>query len=434
MNTGSIIDLYDDPEGHVLKNKLEVQQIPEFIKVARYLSDETRQKLPDDAYALVMVDQGEKLRKYACVDEGNTALSVIYFMENRHKLPEEAQKVAAANLVQHCELYNLIPPAPLLKLAGFWGDWKQMGETFKSGRNLKRMAKSIVKKEMKGKPGMYARYIAQGVLPKAAIGAAALKGAHELGKRKGRKEKTKTASPYVDITGQSAPVRVVEPTSKQYCLVKEGVGKFPIDSYGEVMDAQQWFSNHGETLHPEERREFCIKLAERAEALAVPLTDHIRKYAGTKYASDGDIKMAISTRMQFWDDDSPERDMLKGLMSKHASVQPDVFCEALRQFDEATGMHHYWDDAIFDPWYTTYGMDKKAEWSFSTHGDRINEEQLKQVVNAGFAYIKEKFGEELAVELRRKPIDIFKSLPLDAKRVIMRFALDPQPSPVVVGG
>ena len=110
-------------------------------------------------------------------------------------------------------------------------------------------------------------------------------------------------------------------------------------------------------------------------------------------------------------------------------VPPEVFCEALRQFDEATGLDHYWDDAIYDPWYSTYGMEKTSEWKFETHGDRITEKQIKGLSAASFQLFKEKFGEEMAEEFRKNPIQIFDSLPLDSKRIIMRLANDPQPGP-----
>jgi len=90
MQTGTVIDFYDDPSGTVLKTKLAFAQLPDYIRQADYQSEEKLAALPDDAFALVMVDQGNKIRKFACVDKGNTALSTLYFLENKDKLSEEA--------------------------------------------------------------------------------------------------------------------------------------------------------------------------------------------------------------------------------------------------------------------------------------------------------------------------------------------------------
>ena len=414
MHTGSIIDFYDDPNGHVLKTKLGAEQVPEFIKTAQYLEEGLRERLPDDVHALVMVDRGEKLRKYACVDKGNTALSVIYFMENKDKLPEEAQKTAAANLLTACSWYDLKPPATLLKTAGVLG--KAMGGLMMHDAVSQGARRHKTLMKMPGMPNI-GDLTGSDIMP--------LQGP-------GEEEKTASMNPYVDVTGKHAPPRIEKIAHQRFALVKEGQGRFPIDSYGDVLEADRWFSDHGESLHPVDRREMCTKLAARADELGCLVTDHVRKYAGAGFAPDGEVRVAVSTRMQYFQDDSPERDMLNGLMDKYAHVAPDVFCEAVRQFDEATGLDYHWDDGVYDPWYTTYGFVKEAAWEFSTHGDKINEEQLKQVVNASYPLIKEKFGDEMANSLKKSPVQIFSSLPLDTKRIIMRMANDPQPSPALV--
>lgn len=414
MRTGSIIDFYDDPQGLVLKQRLGSEQVPDFIKEAQFLKEPQRDSLPDDVFALVMIDRGAKMRKYACVDKGNAALSVMYFLENKDKLPEEAQKVAAANLLTACKWHSLRPPAVLIKAAGLGSAAMGalgIGSTISEGAAKHR-------KMMMPKVG---DLTGSNVMP--------LQSDTEKTAAAGIPD---TMQPHVDVTGQEPPPRIEKVAHQRFALVKQGQGRFPIDSYGDVLEADRWFNDHGETLHPEDRRELCTKLAQRADEIGCKVTDYVRKYAGVGYAPDGEVRVAVSTRMQYFSDDSPERDMLNGLMDKYAHVPPDVFCEAVRQFDEVTGLDHHWDDGVYDPWYTTYGFTKEAEWSFSTHGSKINEEQLRQVANASFPMIREKFGEEMANSLKKQPVQIFDSLPLDTKRIIMRMANDPQPSPALV--
>jgi len=112
------LDFYDDENGTILKSKIaSLEKIPEFIKSAEKLDKESLNKLPDDVFALVARNGNTTFRKYACVDRGNTALSVLYFMENRDRLPLEAQKTAAANLLTACSWYDIQPPLELQKLA-----------------------------------------------------------------------------------------------------------------------------------------------------------------------------------------------------------------------------------------------------------------------------------------------------------------------------
>lgn len=116
--SGLVIDAGDDYNGAVLRSIFPTREsVPNLIKTAEHLSPERRAELPDDLYALVLQSGDVSLRKFACTDPGNTALSVEYFMKTGHKLPEEAQKVAAANLCAACGWYGIEPPEELEKIA-----------------------------------------------------------------------------------------------------------------------------------------------------------------------------------------------------------------------------------------------------------------------------------------------------------------------------
>ena len=298
-----VIDFYDDPQGDVLKTKLPYDSLPDFIKTAHFLTEETRGHLPDDVYALVMVDRENKMRKFACVDKGNTALSVIYFLENRQLLPEEAQKVAAVNLVTACGWYGMQPPLQLQKLAE-----EVPPEIRESLANIKKQIGKGKTLHIKMTP-----HGAEGSWEKGAD----LTGSEIMPKSGPDTEKTASLNPYVDVEGKSAPIQVVPPPrydDEFYCLVKEGEAHFPIKAFDEVVQAREFFEVNGFELHPEDRRQYCIKLAARAEELGIPVSDGIRKYASKSYAPDGEIKIAVHTRLQYFTEDGPERDLLKGLM------------------------------------------------------------------------------------------------------------------------
>jgi hypothetical protein len=116
--SGLVIDFNDDAEGDVLRSVFPSREdVPELLKNASAISQERLAELPDDVFALVMHDGDEVSRKFACVDAGNTALSVLYFVKNAHKLPVAAQKVAAANLCTACAWYDFDPPEELQKIA-----------------------------------------------------------------------------------------------------------------------------------------------------------------------------------------------------------------------------------------------------------------------------------------------------------------------------
>jgi hypothetical protein len=114
-----VLDFYDDPKGTIFRKRFpDPSLIPDFLKQAQLLSPEDRKSMQDDLFALVLNDDGKKLKKYARNDKANTALSVVYFLDNgAQKLPEDFTKIAAKNLVQGCLWYKIEPPAPLIKIA-----------------------------------------------------------------------------------------------------------------------------------------------------------------------------------------------------------------------------------------------------------------------------------------------------------------------------
>lgn len=115
---GVVLDFYDDPIGRVLKETFpEAGSLPSIIKTAHILSEEERGVLRDDAYALILVNEGKVMRKFACVDAGNTALSALYFLKTHESLPGEAVKVAASNLAQACEEFGIPGAETLEKIA-----------------------------------------------------------------------------------------------------------------------------------------------------------------------------------------------------------------------------------------------------------------------------------------------------------------------------
>ena len=116
--SGLILDPYDDASGEVLRSIFPSRDlVPSLIKAAHFLTPEDRSSLPDDLFALVLRDRDVVLRKYACVDAGNTALSIQYFLKEGHKLPAEAQKTAAENLVVAAGWYDLPQEEALTKVA-----------------------------------------------------------------------------------------------------------------------------------------------------------------------------------------------------------------------------------------------------------------------------------------------------------------------------
>jgi hypothetical protein len=116
--SGYVFDHHDDVDGRIVRSAFpSYSDIPDFVKTASRLSEAAVEDLPDDQFALVLLDNGFKLKKYATVDAGNTALSVLYLLKQAHLLPPDAVKLAAINLIGACQYHNLDVPQELIKAA-----------------------------------------------------------------------------------------------------------------------------------------------------------------------------------------------------------------------------------------------------------------------------------------------------------------------------
>jgi hypothetical protein len=116
--SGLVLDVYDDADGAISRELFGTpDQIPEITKEAHVLTVDERSALPDEAFALILMDGNVELRKFATVDPGNTAMSVAYFLKTAHKLPAEAQSVAAENLWAACDCHGMEAPEVLKKVA-----------------------------------------------------------------------------------------------------------------------------------------------------------------------------------------------------------------------------------------------------------------------------------------------------------------------------
>jgi len=396
---GVVFDFYDD-QGAFLKTKLAGGTVPDSIAEAAVLSPEEHNALPDNAFAAVIRNGDEVLRKFACVDKGNTLVSALYFLENRSKLPSSSNIKIAHNLVEACRFFDVVPPPDLVKEAA--------GKVLIKGDGAEILAPKQGEKraDLTGTRVMPITPVAPG--------------------------KSKMASdpvihdPYVDTTAvelRGGPVRQALPDELYAMVSHDGGRSFPLQTWGQVKKAAVFFEEQGKRMHPRSRKDFCTKLASRANELGVEVSGVIRKYGSMSFATDRELGVAVETRRQLWRDHHDEAiSLLDGLMEKRASMEPAVFAEGLAQIDVLAESDRHWGKDIPDPWLSTFGIEKTAEWRWVHANDVLTEEQLKNFVTSSRKFLRQNFSEDLADELKKNPTSVFDSLPLPQQRVIARLA------------
>ena len=75
-----VLDVFDD-EGALLKETFGYDELPTQMKTANLNTEH-------DDWALVLEVEGTEFKKFACNDAGNTAVSLLYFLNNYEVIGE----------------------------------------------------------------------------------------------------------------------------------------------------------------------------------------------------------------------------------------------------------------------------------------------------------------------------------------------------------
>jgi len=459
---GFVVDQYDDVRGEVLVSRFPTAEtMPEFVKTAHRMTADEKETMPDDAFALVLFDQGTKMKKFAMVDKGNTALSVVYLLEQGHLLPPDAVKVAASNLIDACEHYELEIPEKLKEAAkngvsgipgkgqtpyargakvnkiqfnspktdnGAYHDNPELGKDeedhdLKSrvnydspqGTNFIRIPHFSTKETIKDDHAGSTDNMKQAMVKTA--GAFGDAPGQVVAKQKGWRE-----APHMDISGWDPRQAFtnVEPEAVETLLR----GHYPVDTYDQVKTASAYFDENWQQFAARDRHTYCVKLAQKLASLGLPISEDIERYGSTTYAADVDEMTNVRRNLV------PEefRSSLDMLLEKRASVTPETFAEALSDFDHMTNLHFHWGTNLMDPWYTTFGPSKEklasATWTYDELGARTDEAELKNLAMNGHHLVTKTFGAKFADEFSKSPKAFFEALPKPQKLVLARMASD----------
>jgi hypothetical protein len=481
QTSGLILDVYDDVGGAQLKSFFPTaQDIPGLVKSAHVLDSNGLGRLPDDVFALVLVNGEEKLRKYACIDEGNTALSVVYFLKNAHKLPAEARQRTAENLKVASGWYGLDVPEELQKEAigvmtalnvaqtvpgayhqtksnlakvrageregGAEGALHAASKLASSNASLLKIAMGLKVADVTGTHLMQLSKddkVMGSSSPTQTIKKTSSTGRLVTGHRgesgidpevgapvsgESPKAAPQHMNPVVEVTNKEPKKQEVEKKASRFAL--PSYEKYPLDNYGQVKQAAAYFEEYGRRFSPVDRHEFCLNLTKRASELLIPVSDTVRKYGSEKYASAAEFEAAIDSRRQLLSDPS-DVNLLDKVASIAPTIAPESFAPVLGAFDESVGLHHYYDSHVMDPYYSTFGFQKVAEesdeWSDVVGNYQITAKELKTFALAQWMRLQKQFGLEFAEEFRKDPIAIYKSLPVDQKKLIIRLATENAP-------
>jgi hypothetical protein len=453
--SGLILDVYDDVTGDVMRGMYPTaKELPELLKSAAVVSREQREALPDDVFALILKQGDVTLRKYACVDAGNTAMSIGYFLASYNKLPMEAVKTAADNLCVACHWYDIEPPEELKKLStgnipviGKQQVWKDLDGTTYSNNpqswKLEKCADVSGTFDMNGNSGVRQEAVSPTRAKKSVVKTA---GDELLAEAFGITEKVAEATPlvklvmkpYVDVAGQEPPTGITEKQASRYAI--PSIKMYPLDGIDHLEKAAAYFEEWRSSMDPVDRREFAVNLVKRANELHKPLSQEAYDYGAAGWAKEAQLIAAVDQRAlllkphadQGTDNFRKEASvhclgLYKELFDTRATLTPEVYATTMAEIDKLAGLDEFYGTDVEDPWLATFSKtasDTDPLDAVVIGNEYMNVRDLEAFAGSNAATIAARFGEEFQEEFRADPRTIFDALPVDQKKVIMRMVAE----------
>jgi hypothetical protein len=465
--SGLVLDVFDDANGSVLKSLYPtVAELPEVVKTAAALTRDQLEQLPDDVFALVLRQGDVSLRKFACVDAGNTLLHIGYFLMTHDKLPMPAIKTAANNLITACSWYDIEPPDELKKLSsgnlpvvGRQRIWKDTdGTTYGTDGtswDLQKSAEAVASPDM---PVSFGKDDLVSKTRKTPLSVA--KTAEESGevgnlvdtdaegdcdtileqafgiKGEGPKELpqvTRTLDPLVDV-GDVEPPKLIEEKKASYYALPHAQ-RYPLDSYGQVKAASAYFDQYVGMMTPEDRHIFATNLVQRATPMDISISKLAMDYGQTSFAPPSHIDACVGQRILLLSQYAEGEECMnkaasvhavtlyKELMQKYAGMDPEVFARTLGEIDKIAGLDEFWGQDVMDPFLSTFQKTAEKDEGRDTlvvGNEYMSADDLKRFVANKPDTLCRKFSEGFLEEFQADPVGIFESLPMDQKLVLMR--------------
>jgi len=356
----SIFDFFDDG-GKILKSMVtDPSDLPEFVKTASSASQDD----PSNMFALVMVEDGEPLKKFATADAGNTWLSSLYFSVTKDRLPREAQKVAAANLLMACEHYEIEPTRDIVELSGDHLPTTNVVDVSGASLPTVKVANDIADDE-------YALHLEDGTGVYPINSAAAVKAADQYFSQNHAAFQPRQRREYA--------VKVAAAAGKAGLSISDEILKYAGDGY-----------SSGLTGHLDVRYHHLV-----AEDASGEIKEELSKLAHSRSSLSPDD---FASRLHQFDRDS-------GLDRLWDSEIADPWYATFNMLKTAKGVYPG----------STYHED--------VAGHRVTEEDLNALAE-DYKALVDFFGEAAAKSFASDPVKIFKSMPLPQKRMVARWATD----------
>lgn len=259
----------------------------------------------------------------------------------------------------------------------------------------------------------------------------------------------------------TVPTREEREHSENFALAKTASEEpaYPIDTWEQLGQAETYFLKHASRFEPAQRREFCIKVAERVRALAVkdglaqgikpgPLSEAgllskvalavledrdaataldplMQQYASSTFDLNG-FKLAMHERLVYAHKKAPGsivEDTYKTLYDNAGSLPVEKLASTLERIDRGSGFSTQWGHRFQDPYLSVLKIagDPGDHVVFDEAGVRVTARDVHKLASSQ-AKIAQQWDPAFAKDFctASDPIQVFQSLPRTDKLALAR--------------
>ena len=185
---------------------------------------------------------------------------------------------------------------------------------------------------------------------------------------------------------------------------------FPITDAVQTQASVVEFKKVAYELPAHDRYGTALTLQASLRQFGVPKDDGLAKLAS--FDPNPAFEAHVAARMEALTDDG-EKKVLSDLVKLAEKLHAPHMARALEDFDRKTGLHHYWDQRIRNPWDSCY-QQKTA--GIKQDDKTITKEALVSLIDSG--KLKGIFKESTLKDFRKAPVEVFQSLPTPTKNTI----------------
>lgn len=436
-----VYDVYTDVHKQDLMKM--ASSMPDYVKDAELISEDQLDNLSDGDFALIFnTREGETLRLFPILNKAHTWLAVQYFVRNKSKLPEEAQKIAATNI---------------LNAASFWEVFYDLDESdLDILRNLKKT--NLTARRYKAEEGeklpdlkeSYSKVAQSNVVSKTldislsehgnrleikditdldkvaeAKAEARAKVAEENGG--GFVELMATSRRYFEKVADSDEIimrkreemeKAAAADDDSYALVTTNIDGtkerfLRIDTPENFKTAQSTFDSQVSEIDPRYRVKIATKMRRVAEDCHWKIASKNVELYSPK-AFNEKIAMNLNMRKDYIIDDTNKA--VLDLMIKKASTtwSPAQFAEELTRFDEVNKLEKFWGTAFPDPYASIASVEKVA----NVAGYDITEEELMALAQDP-SKLNGVLDASMIKDFSTNPVEFFNALPKPHQQMLV---------------